>query len=99
MERKPGSDLAFRINDVEVSEDELLRLHDLLFKEKSGQFCPGCRNPADMCQPVAELPAGKYEVGMRVRPRSYQDPNMFVEVMQLMLVGDQRNTRAGFIKG
>jgi len=68
--RRDVSDLTFSIDGRTVSGEELNRLHDELFHESTGKFCPGCLNPADLCQPVAKVAKGTHAVGARVVPRS-----------------------------
>jgi hypothetical protein len=88
--RKSVSDLKFSIDGNGIRGKELPKLHDKLFKEEAGVFCPGCKNPASVCQPVAKVDAGEHTVGARVDPHSYEGADgedTFVEIMQLLVVG------------
>jgi hypothetical protein len=89
--RKNVSDLRFSIDGRGISNTELNKLHDEIFHSQAGKFCPNCKNPADLCQPVAKVGKGKHTVGARVEPSS-RDPrfngeDMFVEIMEMLLVG------------
>merc|ERR1719401_1355437 len=79
--RKQVSDLVFTVNGAAVPEGALLRLHEELFDASRGLYCPGCKNAADLCQPVAKLSRGRHILGLRVSPHTYPDPNMSVEVL------------------
>jgi len=91
-ERADVSDLAFTVDGRAVDAPRLLELHDELFHAEAGVFCPGCKNPADLCQPVAKVGAGRHTVGARVEPRTPGlgrggGDDVFVEILELMLVG------------
>jgi hypothetical protein len=83
------SDLTFTIDDHEVPHSQLLQLHDRLFDPETGQFCPDCENPAELCQPVAKVSRGWHSVGARVTPRTNVtgSKDTAVEIMELMVVG------------
>jgi len=86
--RQNVSDLTFTIDGRGVSGEELHDLHDEIFHENAGKFCPGCKNPADVCQPVAKVDAGPHKVGAKVEPRTWEgDGDVFVEIMELLVVG------------
>lgn len=91
VERKVGSDLKFSIDGRPVPSAELIALHDTLFAEGSGKFCPNCKNPADLCQPVAKVGAGEHTIGATVSPHSRKEEKdgeaMFVEIFEIMVVG------------
>jgi hypothetical protein len=88
--REDVSDLTFTIDGLTVDGPRLLELHDELFLAGSGKFCQDCKNPADLCQPVAKVGAGRHTVGASVEPSSSAgalvSDDMFVEIMELMLV-------------
>jgi len=90
-ERKNVSDLKFSIDGRGVSNKELNRLHDELFDKEAGKFCPDCKNPMELCQPVAKVGKGKHTVGARVKPSSRDfkkdGEDMSVEIMEVLLVG------------
>merc|ERR1719291_660690 len=69
-QREDVSDLFFTVDGRAVDGARLLELHDELFRTGAGAFCPGCKNPADLCQPVAKVGAGRHTVGASVEPRS-----------------------------
>jgi len=89
--RKDVSDLKLSIDGRAVSNAELNQLHDEIFHKEAGKFCPDCKNPADLCQPVAKVGKGTHIVGARVAPSSRDDKkdgeDMFVEIMEVLLVG------------
>ncbi|CAK0873330.1 unnamed protein product [Prorocentrum cordatum] len=86
--RQNVSDLTFTIDGRGISGEELHDLHDEIFHENAGKFCPGCKNPADVCQPVAKVDAGPHKVGAKVEPRTWEgDGDVFVEIMELLVVG------------
>jgi len=97
--RRDVSDLTFSIDGREVSGEELNRLHDEIFNAETGKFCPGCKNPMDLCQPVAKVAKGKHTVGARVEARSrdgvapanvphmQEGEEMFVEILEMLVVG------------
>jgi len=97
--RRNVSDLTFSIDGREVSGKELNRLHDEIFHEETGKYCPGCKNPMDLCQPVAKVAKGKHTVGAKVTARSRdriakagvphmeEGDEMFVEIMEMLVVG------------
>jgi hypothetical protein len=88
--RKSVSDLKFSIDGNGVRDNDLPKLHDKLFGQEAGIFCPGCDNPASLCQPVAKVDAGQHTVGVRVEPHTWEGADgedTFVEIMQLMVVG------------
>jgi len=66
--RKSVSDLKFSIDGNGIRDNDLPKLHDKLFGQEAGIFCPGCKNPTALCQPVAKVDAGKHTVGARVEP-------------------------------
>lgn len=86
--RQSVSDLTFTIDGKGVSGEELHDLHDEIFHRETGKFCPGCKNPADICQPVAKVDAGQHTIGAKVEPRTWDaDDEVFVEIMELLVVG------------
>jgi len=89
--RQNVSDLSYTIDGREVSSLELLELYDYFFDAATGEFCPNCENPANVCQPVAKVSKGWHTVGARVEPRTWVDGtkwgHMHVEILQLMVVG------------
>ncbi|CAK0829418.1 unnamed protein product [Prorocentrum cordatum] len=98
-ERKNVSDLTFSIDGRDISGGELTRLHDEMFHQETGKFCPGCKNPMDLCQPVAKVAKGRHTVGARVEPRTraaiapadvphmQEGEEMFVEILEMLVVG------------
>ena len=84
--RKDVSDLEFKVDGWTVAPAELLRLHNELFDEQEGKYCPGCHNAADVCQPAGKLSPGKHTIGLNVKPSSYNNASMHVDILQYMLV-------------
>jgi len=87
-ERANVSDLTFTVDGQHVPD--LVELHDEMFGEK-GLYCPsterGCKSK-DVCQPVGKIHPGSHQLGVKVVPRSQADPEMFVEILQVMLIGE-----------
>jgi len=92
--RENVSDVAFSIDGQEVPEDTLVEVHKRLFGAPGGLYCAGCKSAADLCQPVGRLRPGRQLLGLRVRPRTFSAPDMGVEVLQMMLLG-QRGREPG----
>jgi hypothetical protein len=88
--RNNVSDLKFSIDGNGIMGKELPKLHEKLFGKEAGVFCPDCKNPASLCQPVAKVAAGQHTIGARVEPRSWEGADgedTFVEIMELLVVG------------
>jgi len=88
--RKSVSDLSFSIDGKGIWNKDMPKLHDTLFSQQAGTFCPGCDKAADVCQPVAKVSAGQHTVGASVAPRTWEGTDgeeTFVEIMELLVVG------------
>merc|ERR1712083_41295 len=56
------SDLVFEVNGKRVPAQQLPAMHDELFSQPNGTFCPGSALTGDHCQPVAKLPKGDHKI-------------------------------------
>jgi hypothetical protein len=82
-----SSDAVFTVDGKQVQDDELSSLHNKLFADGAGEFCPGCMRTRDLCQPVAKLGLGQHTIGMSVREGV---GDKFLELIQVMQVGSSQ---------